>query len=122
MGTQRTSNKDILEAIASQTTAINALVSAISGTVATPAQTQAPAPVNETAASPDIQVKKSYSNHMVAKVTDKVNEDGASRALYARRNGNGETKLAYCLLSRLDDVKVRDRGYLGTLQIIEPSA
>jgi hypothetical protein len=127
MGNARTSNKDILEAIASQTDAINALVSAISGTVAQPtaqapagwdkAETSTPVVTENQTAKP--KVPKQYADHMVAKVQDKANSTGESYALYARKNLHGETKLAYCLQSRLATLK--DRGYLGVIKLVDPS-
>ena len=122
MGTTRTSNKDILNAIEGQTAAITALAAAISGSVI-PAK--ASVPVVETAApakagtSGKPQVDEPYLNHMVAKVTEKCAEDGESRVLYARRNGHGETKLAYCLLSRW--ASLRDGGLIGAVKQIDPS-
>jgi len=124
MGTTRTSNKDILNAIEAQTAAIGALASAISGTMtaakpATPATpvVETATPVAQDSAKP--KVDEAYFNHMVAKVSEKCAEDGESRVLYARRNGHGETKLAYCLLSRFGSL--RDRGFMGALKQIDPS-
>jgi len=119
MGTQRTSNKDVLDAI-------NALTQAITQSVinapapAAPAQVQvAPAPTE--ASSPKAKLDPSYVSHVrVAKAQPYANDKGADVVLYARRNGRGETKLAYCLAEKF--AKLRDRGLIGAIEILNPEA
>ena len=115
MGTTRTSNKDILSAIESQTAAISALVATLAGN--TPAA-QEPAPAVETAPSqPELpKVDSNYLAHMTGKVESLVANDGQERVLYIRRNGHGEVKLAYCLKSRW--ATLRDNGKIGAIKVI----
>ena len=103
MGTQRASNKDILDAI-------NALTQAITSTYVKPA------PVVEQAPDTDVQVPESYLNLMSGKVEAACKADGLDRILYARRNLHGETKLAYCMASRWTGLK--DRGLIGAIKHI----
>ena len=120
---ERTSNKQILEAINGLTAAITATMVAPE---AVPTLEVAPeaAPTLETApdqqpgrpAEPKVQVDKAYLKHMVAKVEKQVCEDGQDRILYARRNGRGETKLAYALASNWTALK--DNGLIGPIQHI----
>jgi hypothetical protein len=119
MTATRTSNKQILEAINAQTESINALVGALTG-LAQP-QVQAQAPVTPTvkptpAEDTSIDVPKGYMEHMSLKVAELTANDGQERVLYARRNGHGETKLAYCLKARWD-AGLRDRGLIGAIKL-----
>ena len=123
MGTQRASNKDILEAINALTQAITATHVAPAPVVAAPAavlpmsqERNKPAPVVEQAADTDVQVPESYLNLMTGKVQDACKADGLDRILYARRNLHGETKLAYCMASRWTGLK--DRGLIGAIKHI----
>lgn len=113
MGTQRTSNRDILTAIEAQTNAINALVGAIAGNVSTsPAPTTDPNPKAD--APTKARYDRDYMAHMQSKVADLVANDGQSRVLYGRVNKAGEHKLAYALRSRFDK-GLKDRGYQGVV-------
>ena len=117
MGTQRASNKDILDAI-------NALTQAITSTMVAPKQAApiadlpvltegvTPAPDNNIHAVP-----KSYLQHMTAKVTSIAHDKGESHVIYLRRNGAGEQKLAYCKASNWTTLK--DRGIIGAVAMIE---
>lgn len=120
MGTQRTSNKDIAEKL---DTLIGLLVAQAQD--AAP-QVQEPAPVitpvitapTPTKAEPETpRIEKKYMAHMEAKVAGLVAADGQPRVLYARRNGHGEHKLAYCLHSRWANLK--DNGFLGALRMFD---
>ena len=115
MGTQRTSMKDVLEAINAQNDTLTALVSAIAGNA--PAQAQEPTPVTETAApvSELPQVDSKYMAHMDAKVAKLTATDGQARVMYLRRNGHGEVKIAYCLKDRWANLK--DNGKLGAVKV-----
>lgn len=124
MGAQRTSNKDLLQAINAQTESINALVDALTSQTAAPAAAAPATPAVEVAepeASPPsandpIRVDKGYRDHMVRKVTALVNSDGEPRVLYARRNGKGEIKLAFRKQSMWDSL--RDKGFIAALEIV----
>ena len=118
MGTQRTSNKDVLDAI-------NALTQAITQSVinapapAAPAQVQVAQAPEETNAP--VKLDPCYVNHVkVAKAQPYANDKGADVVLYARHNGRGETKLAYCLAEKF--AKLRDRGLIGAIAIMNPEA
>ena len=117
MGTQRTSQKDVLNAINSLTDVITQLVANGANTpVSAPAAaivTSAPAPVND--GEQTIDVDPAYVTRMEAKVADKC-KDGSDRILYARHNLRGETKLAYCLASNWTGLK--DRGLIGAIKHI----
>lgn len=124
MGAQRTSNKDLLEAINAQTESINALVNALTSQTAAPAAAAPATPAVEVAepeASPPtandpIRVDKGYRDHMVRKVSALVGSDGEPRVLYARRNGKGEIKLAFRKQSMWDSL--RDKGFIAALEIV----
>jgi hypothetical protein len=128
MGTQRASNKDILDAI-------NALTQAITATHVAPKQAPAPvvaapaavlpmsqerskpAPVVvEQAQDTSVQVPESYLTLMTGKVEQACKDDGKDRIMYARHNLRGETKLAYCLAERWSTLK--DKGMIGALKHI----
>jgi hypothetical protein len=105
MGTQRTSMKDVMEAIQGLTAAVQAtLVAPVAAPVAT-----TPAPTGETS----VPLDASYEAHMKAKVQDFANSKGEDCILYARKNGRGEVKLAYCLASKWTGLK--DRGLIGAV-------
>lgn len=114
MGNVRTSNKDILAAIEAQTSAINGLVGALTGT-----QVQAQAPAVETPAATESnghEIPKGYMETMDKKVRKLVGDDGQSRVLYLRRNLKGEYKLAYALKSRWDE-GIKDNGLIGAVKV-----
>ena len=120
MGTTRTSNKDILSAIESQTQAINALVNAL--TEHAPAHTPAGQIVDpEPVAAPKsdtVRIPEGYKNHMMAKVQAKADEVNGDYIMYARRNLAGEVKLAYCTAERWTNLK--DNGLIGPVAHIKP--
>jgi hypothetical protein len=115
MGTQRASNKDILDAIQALTAAITA-------------QVVAPAPVTQPVAeapavgqftTDTVKVDAAYKQHMMAKIQPFADKHGEDVVLYARRNNRGETKLAYAVKSKFSVLK--DRGLLGAVAIVNPS-
>lgn len=120
MGTQRTSNRDILTAIEAQTNAINALVGAIAGQVSTTPEPQAQVtdPNPKADAPTKARYEAGYMAHMQAKVAELVASDGQSRVLYGRVNKAGEHKLAYALRSRFDS-GLKDRGYQGVVKFYD---
>ena len=108
MGTQRTSMKDVLAAIEGLTAAVQAtLVAPVAQ--APVAIATAPTPTGETS----VNLDASYEAHMKAKVQDFANSKGEDCILYARKNGRGEVKLAYCLASKWTGLK--DRGLIGAI-------
>ncbi len=120
MGTQRTSNKDILEAINAQTEAIGKLVSALSVTT-TPEVNSAPTVTVEQDEIPStVKVDEGYLNHMKGKVQDACNEDGNDRILYARQNKQNQTKLGYCLADRWTNLS--DKRIIGAVDHITPNS
>jgi len=126
MGTQRASNKDILDAI-------NALTAAITSTKVAPVfgdeavfaamernEKALPVLTEGVTPAPDRNVNavpKSYLQHMTAKVTSIAHDKGESHVIYLRRNGAGEQKLAYCKASNWTTLK--DRGIIGAVAMIE---
>lgn len=108
---ERTSNKQILEAINALTAAITANVAAPVAAVAAPT-----APSGEQ----EVSVDKAYAEHMVlTKCQPFADKNAEDVVLYARKNGRGETKLAYCLASKFATIK--DRGLLGAIEVVSPS-
>ena len=128
MGTQRASNKDILDAINALTQAITYThvkpavdnVQAGTKTMAAPPavlpmsqERNKPAPVVEQATETEVEYDPDYLLVMQNKVHAACKADGLDRILYARRNQrcsprypNGELKLAYCLASRLSLIHI----------------
>jgi hypothetical protein len=116
MGTQRTSNKDVLDAIQSQTASIDALVTALTAgalapAAASPSSTEQDAPVTE---ETTVEVDGAYLSHMTEKAKAHAKDKGETVVLYARRNGRGETKLAYALQERYDSVVSKQPSCLGS--------
>ena len=118
--TNRVSNKQILEAIAGQTEALNALVGALSAGIQAPAPTPSvkpePTPVVET--DSPIKVSKSYLANRKEAAQAHANKVGGEIVLYARRNMAGRTVLAYAQRNRHDSL--RDKGYLGKVATFQP--
>jgi hypothetical protein len=118
MGTQRTSQKDVLNAINDLTSVITQLVSNVAQAPVTPPVMAAPveaAPVSTGEST--VQIAPGYLQRMTAKVEGLTKVDGETRVLYTRRNLAGETKLAYCLGSRWSTLK--DKGLIGAIKIIK---
>lgn len=118
MTASRTSNKQILEAIEAQTSAITALAAAISGTQVRPTpETGSRIETVEPEVTRDVpskvRVPADYMRHMRIKAQDHANAKGEDVVLYARVNLAGEQKLAYCLKSRW--TSLRDKGLIGAI-------
>ena len=121
MSASRVSNKQILESIAAQTSAINALVSAISGNVTPRTEPVAATPKaveTDTAKPADVKVPASYLEHQKVKAQEHANNKGERVILYGRVNLAGEQKLAYCLASRW--TSLRDNGLIGAIDSFDP--
>lgn len=114
MGTQRTSMKDVLEAINAQNETLSALVSAIAGTQAQ-ASTPVSAPAPAQADAHEIDVPQSYFETVDNKIKRLISEDAQPRVMYARKNQRGETKLAYALKARYD-AGLKDNGFIGVVK------
>ena len=115
MGTSRTSNKDILDAILGLTAAItsqNTSAPAVAPTVDTPAH-EVPARDNG-----EIEVKKDYLDNRKAAAQAHANKVSGTVVLYARRNLSGECKLAFAQKARFDTLK--DRGLIGPVESYNP--
>ena len=111
---ERTSNKQLLTAIE----AIPAAIAAALANVQT-APVAIATPATAETAPETVKVDEAYKLHMVTKVQAFADSKGESSVLYARRNGHGETKLAYCLASKFAGLK--DRGLIGAVSVIDPS-
>lgn len=119
--TNRVSNKQILEAIAGQTEALNALVGALSAGIQAPAPAPTPGVTTEpTPVETDspIKVSKAYLANRKAAAQAHANKVGGEIVLYARKNMAGRTVLAYAQRSRHDSL--RDKGYLGKVDTFQP--
>jgi hypothetical protein len=84
-------------------------------------QQAAPAAAVEPAATnPTVKVDDQYLAHMTAKAADHATAKGESVVLYARRNKRGETKLAYALAPRFDEVVAKQPSCLGSVGSFQP--
>lgn len=114
MGTSRTSNKDILDAILGLTAAITQNHSAPVAVAAAPvaAEPVADAPDGE------IKVSKEYLANRKVAAQAHANKVSGTVVLYARRNLKGETKLAFAQQGRFDTLK--DNGLIGPVASYNP--
>lgn len=110
---ERTSNKQLLTAIEAIPAAIAAALANVQAAPVVIAQPKA-----EQGAS-EVPLDAKYKAHMVGKVQSFADAKGESTVLYARKNGHGEVKLAYCLASKFAGLK--DRGLIGAVEIVDPS-
>ena len=110
MGTARTSNKDIADKL---DTLIGILTTqAMEST--TPVQTE------PTIKDGTVKVDPDYMAHMTAKAADHATNKGEEVVLYARHNKAGETKLAYALRSRYDEVVAKQPSCDGAVGSFQP--
>lgn len=107
---ERTSNKQILDAIL-------ALTDAITATAVAPVVNATPA-----AETADVEVDGAYLEHLQAKAAAHATAKGEDVVLYARRNKAGETKLAYALTSRWDDKVKGQPSTLGVVDTYQPAS
>lgn len=110
---ERTSNRQILDAIENQTASIDRLVEALTTT----AISDAPAKP-EAEQSNSVDVSEGYLAKMTEKAAAHATKHGAEVVLYARNNKAGETKLAYALRERYDTL--RDGGLIGPVGSFQP--
>jgi len=115
MGAQRTSNKDIADKL---DTLIGLLTAQAQARV-----TSEPAVVTEPDATPviagEINIPQGYKVRMSQKAQEHANVHKEGVMLYARRNLQGQVKLAYCLASRWETL--RDNGLIGPVAKFTPS-
>ena len=118
---ERTSNKAILEAILGLTEAITKQGAHPAVPVLTDRVEATPvAPKVENTDAANITVPQGYMDKMSEKAQGHATKKGEDVILYARRNGAGETKLAYCLASGF--ANKRDRGLIGAIKTFAPAA
>ena len=110
----RVSNKQILDALTDLPSQIAAAMASVNVAPVTQPVAETAAPVTDT-----IKVDAAYQQHMLDKIQPFADKHGEDVVLYARRNGRGETKLAYALKSKFTVLK--DRGLLGAIAIVNPS-
>ena len=81
----------------------------------------APAPVTlvetptESETPSKVAVDEAYLAHMNLKAADHATAKGSEVVLYARKNKQGETKLAYALRDRYDEQIVRQPSHIGAV-------
>jgi hypothetical protein len=120
MGDSRTSNKDILNAVEAQTAAIDKLVNVLTATaVAAPQPKAESVPTSEPKAT-SVDVDAAYMAHMTAKAADHATAKGSEVVLYARRNRQGQVKLAYALKERYDSQIERQPSCIGPVGSFKP--
>jgi hypothetical protein len=127
----RTSNKQILDAILDLTVAIKGMATPVAAPVAqqavpfmqpvaiaTPAEVAA---ATQPKAETPVKIDAAYLNHVSGgKALAYANKTGEQVVIYARRNGHGETKLAYCAASKWTGLK--DKSNLGAVATVEPTS
>ncbi len=122
MGTQRASNKDVLDAIAKQGESIDKLIN-----VLTAQSMPVEAPVEDKttegkAKDPRIAVDDAYLTHQKGKAQAHADSKGTEVVLYCRVNKAAETKLAYALRERYDDTIVNQPSHRGAVATFQPTA
>ena len=119
MGAQRTSQKDVLNAVEGLAGKIDSLVDVLT-TQAQPAA--APATPDRTIAEEptSVDVDKAYLAHMNVKAAEHATTKGSEVVLYARKNRAGEIKLAYALRERYDEQIARQPSNLGAVGTFQP--
>ena len=112
----KSQHEQLMEAIATLTTAVTTLVSAPAPTI----ETVVPVAATTTAKPVIPEFDKAYVSHMANKKCQAYADKNSEQVvLYARNNAKGEHKLAYCLASKFENLK--DRGLIGAIQVINPS-
>lgn len=78
--------------------------------------------VTEPEAPTTIKVDAAYQTHQNGKAQIHADTKGVEVVLYARKNKAGETKLAYALRSRYDEVVSKQPSHLGPVASFQPKA
>jgi hypothetical protein len=68
----------------------------------------------------EVAIDEAYLAHMNAKAADHATCKGSEVVLYARKNKRAETKLAYALRERYDDVIVSQPSHIGAVGSFQP--
>lgn len=112
MGASRTSNKDICDKLDT----LIGIMTAQAMPAADPVLPEVTTPVTE-GDEPEstVKVDEAYLAHMTAKAADHATAKGEEVVLYARKNKQGTTKLAYALRERYDDVISRQPSHIGAV-------
>ncbi len=118
MGDKRTTNKDIIDALAKQGDSIDKLVTALTSQAMPDGGTKGGAPVKTD--SP--KVDEAYLTHQKGKSQAHATDKGCEVVLYARVNKAGETKLAYAQRDRYDDVIIGQPSHIGPVATFQPAA
>lgn len=112
MGASRTSNKDICDKL-------DTLIDIMTKQAMPAADPVVSTPVieddNGLEAESSVAVDEAYLAHMTAKAADHATAKGSEVVLYARKNKQGTTKLAYALRERYDDVISRQPSHIGAV-------
>lgn len=113
MGASRTSNKDICDKL-------NTLIGIMTAQAMPAAETPVTTPVTE-GDEPEstVKVDEAYLAHMTAKAADHATAKGEEVVLYARKNKQGTTKLAYALRERYDAVISGQPSHIGAVGSFE---
>lgn len=67
-----------------------------------------------------IKVDAAYQTHQNGKAQSHADTKGVEVVLYARKNKAGETKLAYALRNRYDEVVSKQPSHLGAVASFQP--
>lgn len=68
----------------------------------------------------ELPVDAKYLAHQTEKAANHATAKGCEVVLYARKNKAGETKLAYALRDRYDEVITRQPSHLGAMGSFQP--
>ncbi len=128
MGTQRASNKDVLDAIAKQGESIDKLINVLTAQSMPadpgPIRDEAAdtAPVEDKTTDNKLKVDDAYLVHQKAKAQAHADAKGTEVVLYCRVNKANETKIAYALRERYDDTIAKQPSHRGAVATFTPAA
>lgn len=120
MSNNRTSNRQILDAIEAQTAAISTLVEALSVQPKAEANSVAVEPEAEKAKPSKVKVSEAYFNAMLPKWQALANSKGTTYVGYAYRKSNGRVGLWAVPKAELAKKQATD-SYLGNVAEVNPS-
>lgn len=120
MGTARTSNKDILEALDNGFDRLITALTANAVTAPVAASDNIPVLVPEDD-TPTVEVDPEYLSHMNGKAQAHATDKGIETVLYARVNKANQTKLAYALRERYDTVVAKQPSCKGAVATFQPA-
>ena len=123
MGTTRTSQKDVLEAVNGLGEQLAALVSIMTQQQQTaavePSVTTVTEPEPKPAKQASVKVDRKYFNHMLPKWQQLANAKGVAYIGFAYRKSSGRTGLWACPASEFSKVSRRD-NFLGAVAEVKP--